>query len=162
MAQDYELRLITMIRGSQPSHSGSHLVAPGRRPAPLRRPYTPRAPAAPATTCPPPPVIGATGGRAGRVPRGRPIGLDVFFLGGWREQEQSERGGAARRVEAEPRASRQALRGGIQKSMFERSYQLLAIHANKMAPRTGQSGAGITPRRAFCGRARPGECTRAA
>ena len=54
-----------------------------------------------------------------------------------------------------PRATREprkALCGGIQRSMFKRSYQLLAINAHKMAPRTGQSGAGITPRRAFCGK----------
>ena len=39
---------------------------------------------------------------------------------------------------------RKALRGDIQKSMFKRSCQLLAINAHKTAPRTGQSGAGIT------------------
>ena len=46
---------------------------------------------------------------------------------------------------------RQALRGVISKVNFHQVFQLLTTISHKMAPRTGQSGAGITPRRAFCG-----------
>ena len=46
---------------------------------------------------------------------------------------------------------RKALRGGISKVNFHQVCQLLATISHKMAPRTGQSGAGITPRRALCG-----------
>ena len=48
---------------------------------------------------------------------------------------------------------RRALRGGISKVNFHWVYQLLAINAHKMAPRTGKNGHGIPPLRAFCGRA---------
>ena len=46
---------------------------------------------------------------------------------------------------------RQALRGVISKVNFHQVCQLLTTISHKTAPRTGQSGAGITPRRAFCG-----------
>ena len=46
---------------------------------------------------------------------------------------------------------RKALRGGISKINFQQVCQLLKTISHKMAPRTGQNGAGITPRRAFCG-----------
>ena len=52
------------------------------------------------------------------------------------------------------RVPRKALRGGISKVNFNQFCQLLTTISHKMAPRTRQSEAGITPRRAFCGSAR--------
>ena len=46
---------------------------------------------------------------------------------------------------------RKALRGVISKVDFNQVCQLLITISHKMAPRTRQSEAGITPRRAFCG-----------
>ena len=40
---------------------------------------------------------------------------------------------------------------GVFKVNFHQVCQLLTTISHKMAPRTGKSGAGITPRRAFCG-----------
>ena len=50
-----------------------------------------------------------------------------------------------------PCTPREALRGGISKVNVHQVCQRLTTITHKMAPRTGQSGAGLTPRRAFCG-----------
>jgi len=49
---------------------------------------------------------------------------------------------------------RKALRGVISKVKFNQVCQLLTTVSHKMAPRTRQSEAGITPQRAFCGASR--------
>ena len=46
---------------------------------------------------------------------------------------------------------RKALRGGISKVNIHQVCQLLTTISHKIASRTGQSGVGITPRRAFWG-----------
>ena len=57
----------------------------------------------------------------------------------------------ARRRKRERCVPRKALGGVISKVNFNQVCQLLTTISRKMAPRTRQSEAGITPRRAFCG-----------
>ena len=70
------------------------------------------------------------------------------------QRQVAERPPPARESRYTPR---KALGGVISKVNFIQVCQFLTTISHKMAPRTRQSEAGTTPRRAFCGIPRPDE-----